>query len=144
MAKKHIIKIRLEINISQDHLGLARVYEELKSIEANPGELSDFDLKALKRRYLLSILHQYCAAVPAPTSSSLAGVLSHPNQLHVEAEPRNPLNTITNTPSPSFPLATIEHSVPVMPEVAPSTDLVVVKAFGVSMAESGFLFTTPA
>jgi hypothetical protein len=61
MAKQRRIKARVEINLSEDHLGLTRVFDELVQIEdANPN-LSAGEVNALKRRYMLSILYKYSA-----------------------------------------------------------------------------------
>lgn len=76
------IKARLEININQDHLGLARVFNELQILE-NRAELNEQEVKELKRRYLLSILYQYSSEMPLPSSSEMAGILFQP--AHVAA-----------------------------------------------------------
>jgi hypothetical protein len=59
MAKQRRIKARVEINLSQDHLGLSRVFNELVQVEDDNESSSEEEIKALKRRYMLSILYEY-------------------------------------------------------------------------------------
>lgn len=75
MAKQRRIKARVEINLSEDHLGLARVFDELAKIEDGNKELTAAEVNTLKRRYMLSILYKYsapgsAAAVIEPVQAS--------------------------------------------------------------------------
>lgn len=65
MAKQRRIKARVEINLSEDHLGLTRVFDELVQIEDANTNLSAGEVNALKRRYMLSILYKYSAQARA-------------------------------------------------------------------------------
>lgn len=143
MATKHIIKVRLEINISQDHLGLTRVFNELKNIEGNPSGMSESDMKSLKRRYLLSILHQYCAEVPTPTSSDLAGMTLQSKNVKNNNEHTNNSVLATKTPTPVFKLTTVDLSHPISQTVSSSSEFDVVKVSAESLTGGGYLFTEP-
>lgn len=104
MATKNTltIKARLEINISPDHLGLTRVYNELQSIE-NRAELNAQEIKALKRRYLLSILYKYSSELTRPSSSEMAGILFQPAQVAAGSLTTPVVNVVLDTPVTALP-----------------------------------------
>lgn len=68
---KRIIKIRFAINLSEDDLGFARLYQELVAIEdGSQGEAPAVVLSA-KRRILLKVLHGYCQNTSAASTNSV-------------------------------------------------------------------------
>ena len=64
-SKSKRIRIRLSINLSQDDLGLVRLYAELAAIE-NDTNLTQVEIAENSRRHLLRILYQYSQVVLAP------------------------------------------------------------------------------
>ncbi len=67
---KRIIKIRFALNLSEDDLGFARLYQELLEIEVGSGVTPTAVLSA-KRRILLKVLHGYCQNTSAASSTAL-------------------------------------------------------------------------
>jgi hypothetical protein len=55
------VELRLSVNLSLDDVGLTRLYRELRDIEVDACGLASIQIHALKRRHLLTILHDYCA-----------------------------------------------------------------------------------
>lgn len=83
MAKHRRIKARVEINLSQDHLGLTRIFSELTQIEDENHLATPDEINMLKRRYMLSILYQYAASEETPIKTGLisAAVVASDRQL---------------------------------------------------------------
>ena len=61
MTNNRKINFKFQMSITEEHLGLTRVFNELAQIEDENKQLSPTDLHALKRRYMLRLLHNYSA-----------------------------------------------------------------------------------
>lgn len=79
MSKSRRIKVRLSINLSQDDLGLIRLFHEILAIE-NDTTLTAVEVAEITRRHLLGILYQYSHAPlsPFPHTSSQSPLNSTP------------------------------------------------------------------
>ena len=61
MAKIRKVNLKFQISISEEHLGLSRLFNELSQIEDQNQNKSQTDLHALKRRHMLKLLYDYSA-----------------------------------------------------------------------------------
>ena len=104
MAKQKRIKLRLSINLSEDDLGLTRLFKELAVIESDDERLSPDEIQALKRRHLLSILYKYCGA-------------GLPDQPATTALPVLPI-AVANAPSAGASIVATDPA-----QVSPATDI---------------------
>lgn len=68
---KRILKIRFAINLSEDDLGFARLYQELLAIEDGSQGATPAAVLSTKRRILLKVLHSYCQNISAASTTTV-------------------------------------------------------------------------
>lgn len=109
-SKSKRIRIRLSINLSQDDLGLVRLYDELAAIE-NDTNLTQVEIAENSRRHLLRILYQYSQVVlapfppsqgqpthsasPATSTIAIAGGITHDRAIFGNPKPSSAENITT-------------------------------------------------
>jgi hypothetical protein len=134
MAKIRKVNLKFQISISEEHLGLSRLFNELSQIEDQNQNKSQTDLHALKRRHMLKLLYDYSAdkhvaGFNAPEAVASVITPSKTQDLVLQEVIDQPVLHLTNSTPSNDTISTITKQPP--PEGL-STDQSILHSLGIN------------